>query len=150
MKGDSGKVHEGIEKEGEREKGRKEPDRTLSPLALFFNDGFNRADLGTGSTFRAFLFIDHIRFALFNCLDRTFLGTGSAGYALIGNDISHFDHLLLLNFEDFFFLGRKGGIDLFNIFVGRDLDLFHQLVELILGDLFILLKSFELLIGLPP
>ena len=55
------------------EEGRKEPDRIPSPFALFFNDGFNRADLDTASTFCAFLFINHIRFALFDCLDRTFL-----------------------------------------------------------------------------
>jgi len=79
--------------------GRKEPHRIPSPFDLFFNDGLDRADLRAGATFGAFFFIDHVRLALFNGLDRTLLGAGPACHAFVGYDISHFDHLLLFKFR---------------------------------------------------
>jgi hypothetical protein len=87
-----------------KERGReKNPCRVPSPFTLFFDDSFNRADLGTGSTFRAFLLINHIRFALFNGLHRTFLRTGSAGHAFFSDDVSHFNHLPFLKFRESLF-----------------------------------------------
>ena len=94
-----------MERHPKREGGRTESDRIPSPLVLFFNDGFNRADLSTRPTLRAFFLIDHIGFAFFDCFDRTFLCAGSTGHAFIGNHISHFNHPLHSNFENLFFLG---------------------------------------------
>ena len=87
----------------ERE-GREEPHRIPSPFDLFFNDGFDRADLRARSTLGTFFVVNHIRFALFNCLDGTLFGTRAACHAFVGYHIGHFDHLLRIRFRGSLFL----------------------------------------------
>jgi hypothetical protein len=82
------------EREGRQKETEGEEINRSSPFFLFFNDCFHWANLHTASTFRAFLFVDHIGFAFFNGFGRTFLSTRSAGNALVGNNIGHSDHLL--------------------------------------------------------
>jgi hypothetical protein len=69
-----------------------------SPFPLFFYNCFDRTDLSTTSTFRAFLLINGIGLTLFDCLGRTFLCTGATGHTFVSDHISHSLHPLFYLF----------------------------------------------------
>jgi len=87
----------GVERNAGKQKGEGgDAENHPFPSILLLNNGFDRTYLSATAAIGTFLLVNHIGFPLFNGFCRTFLCTGSARHAFIGNHIGHVDHLLYL------------------------------------------------------